>query len=678
MSPLDPHDARRVLLALAGRIDSALDTRVRCLRAVPRIDGSLYFDLEIRAGGTERIDQLASAELRSLGPRGEALRERISAALSACLAQPEFALLSFCNRDRSRIAFDDTVVDVLLAGRFAPGRTRWFDYVFEGAFQEIPERFDLRFLGPSGEIVFCVHSAGSAVREGGQRVMANHVLMLEIAADPRPAGLRSSLAHQVERFLGFTLSRAVHPGLRLEAAAQRSSARVNREGEASAEPTMPDDGEPISTTRWGNPHQWFQFFSDFEQERSNLCAVEISDPVACVIHGEAECGCIEPFTFTPTVEWVQPPWPRRRGLSAPGSSTHLTALGETEAVLGGHEKLERALEEARSNRQARLVLLNDTCLPKIIGDDVDSALARHRRQSPVPIVRMNTDLSSPDSIFGDLLRQVLEQGRHIERSNGLGLVGFPAGRGREELIGLLTRLGVERCACLLPEFGQSCSKPFLGCTAGVVYPFGLYVDLAEHLLASGEGPALCVLPAPYGIRRSLEWLDAIRELLGLPVEPLGWLGPVLERWAQLSAQAAEHALAVVVDASQRERLYEPRRLYGFELLPLLEEMGFALRVLVRGPEDSCVLSRLAEPDRHECFFFQSTEELDGLMSRGDFDAVYSDLSFDSRLTRKGKPPFHLGFLELGPAGGLRGLERLLSLCRWPFFRRYSRHLGRAT
>jgi hypothetical protein len=31
--------------------------------------------------------------------------------------------------------------------------------------------------------------------------------------------------------------------------------------------------------------------------------------------------------------------------------------------------------------------------------------------------------------------------------------------------------------------------------------------------------------------------------------------------------------------------------------------------------------------------------------------------------------------EMGLRGALRSLERLLNVCRWPFYRRYGRHLA---
>ena len=72
--------------------------------------------------------------------------------------------------------------------------------------------------------------------------------------------------------------------------------------------------------------------------------------------------------------------------------------------------------------------------------------------------------------------------------------------------------------------------------------------------------------------------------------------------------------------------------------------------------------------------FQNPRELDGLLCAGDLSLVYSEVACDHRLSRAGVTPFALDVLEMGPAGAVRSLQRMLQRARWPFFKRYGAYL----
>ena len=63
-----------------------------------------------------------------------------------------------------------------------------------------------------------------------------------------------------------------------------------------------------------------------------------------------------------------------------------------------------------------------------------------------------------------------------------------------------------------------------------------------------------------------------------------------------------------------------------------------------------------------------------LLADGPFQAVYSDHHFDRRLSSAGKAQFSLQEFEKGLAGAVRTGQRLLRICRLPFYRRYARYL----
>ncbi|MEE8424464.1 MAG: hypothetical protein V3S11_01480, partial [Elusimicrobiota bacterium] len=77
------------------------------------------------------------------------------------------------------------------------------------------------------------------------------------------------------------------------------------------------------------------------------------------------------------------------------------------------------------------------------------------------------------------------------------------------------------------------------------------------------------------------------------------------------------------------------------------------------------------PRLHE---FSNPKELARLLEDGPFRAVYSDIFFDERITRAGKAQFSMRHFETGAEGAVRSLERLLGVCRLPFYKRYREYL----
>ena len=147
------------------------------------------------------------------------------------------------------------------------------------------------------------------------------------------------------------------------------------------------------------------------------------------------------------------------------------------------------------------------------------------------------------------------------------------------------------------------------------------------------------------------------------------------RWEELRREAAAHRLAFVVSEATLPRLLEPRYGHGAPLAPIVREMGFGLDliyyerhgeapVLPEGLRDARVL------------IFRTPAELERALSGGGFSAVYSDIFFDWRVSRAGAARFSAKDFGMGLEGARRGLERLLAVCRTPFYRRYARHLAR--
>lgn len=699
VSDLDPHNARAVLGGLARRLDRALsaqDPEWRCRRILPRPDGSAA--LSLRLGAREELLLWVPPEAGGVvtgaawgaleGPR---LRDGawavVARILAKAVAHPAFALLAFVNRDLQVMRYGDAVVDTLLAGRCAPGHTRWFDWTFAEVFQGAADRFVLHFDGPPGRMTLAVTAPGVAL-EGVSLVAQAPQYRLWLVADPRPEASRQAVTQQVERFVAFLLARAVHPGLAVEGETVVTHDGGGLTGVALADPY--GQGAPVSTARWGNPRQWHQFFSDFEVARAGLCGLVFTEPQAFITHGEPECHRVEPSVWPRPQVFARVPFATRSLAPEPGSREFAVVVGDRELVFGATEPLARALDAAEAYPEARFVMLNTTCLPKMAGDDVASLLSARRAPGSKPIIAINTDLDSPEATYHDLVRQMARPSEETpfgEAREGIGLLGFTPGRARDELMTLCQAIGLPVSGCLGPELSPKRVAAFRRAVIQVVYPSPPWPALQQELF--GDLGVVALSPfAPYGLAGSEEWFAALAEAtgeLGAKVREryLEAVEPYARRFNALRTEVEGVGMALVVDAQEIDRLIAPERCYGVRLLNLLGECGFAVHLLLREPPeradealDEGVLTRL-EAERFpgqalQVHRFCTEGELHDLLDGVGLQLAYSEVACDDRLARHGLVGVGLDVWELGPMGAVRSLERLRRLARWPFFARYAR------
>ena len=124
---------------------------------------------------------------------------------------------------------------------------------------------------------------------------------------------------------------------------------------------------------------------------------------------------------------------------------------------------------------------------------------------------------------------------------------------------------------------------------------------------------------------------------------------------------------------------DPARSGGVQAPALLAEMGFGIDLLLfrekgqpADPAAEALLAGLPGAGRHRLRAFASPEELRKRLRSGGLSIVYSNLCHDRRLTRSGLATFSLRDLEMGTAGALRTLQRLVERCETPFFREIAR------
>lgn len=449
----------------------------------------------------------------------------------------------------------------------------------------------------------------------------------------------------------------------------RPDENLEKDLKALAAAQGPDPGP--NAGQWGAPDQWRRFFCDFEARRNARTGLEVSAPVLNLRHQDLECSYATPDFYDGLVSFFNFPWPRFSPPEERGSGADMTTnLGELDVIHGGGRKLEAALDAALAKaRGLEAIVVHSTCVPTVIGDDAAAAIERRRGRAGVPIVYTNPAANQEADLGRLLLGRVREDPAFAKiprRERCVNLVGFPQGPALRELILLLKETGIEVNACMMPALSLDEARRYLAAGLQIFYPRADYEKTYQEVFKSFPIESL-EAEGPYGIEGARRWLCALAAPFGLE-EKAGAvfekaLGPLASEWGRAQEEARGHRLAFVVDPAHISRLTEPKELCGVPVVRTLREMGFGVEVLLYGE------GRASLPG------FKTPKELEARLRRGSFEAVYSEYFFDERLTRAGKSQFSLSCFEMGIQGALRTVERLNGICRWPFYRRYSKYLG---
>ena len=402
-----------------------------------------------------------------------------------------------------------------------------------------------------------------------------------------------------------------------------------------------------------------------------------------VEYSDRECFYSEPVRSFSKWSFLDYPFerPLRHGLGLGTSERSFAVeIGEREIVMGTAPTMD-ALADAVGRRAsgAEFVLVNKLCTPLVMGDDMDGLGRRCAAACGAEPVEVSMNDQLQMNSVESCLRPILAREGFFESAGDpevVNLFHFPRRFREESVVPLLRELGLRAGVSLYPEMDLAALKdiPKAGVHAFCERSSDLG-DKVHALLGEGRGEVLTV-PAAYGVAGTRECLAAIAAAAGKADEfEKAWaarLAAFLPRWEELRREASSRRLAFVVSAATLPGLDELRFSQGAPVLKLVLEMGFGVDLLYyAGPGEPPAPppppgARVAE--------FRTPAELARALREGGFSAVYSDVFFDDRVTRAGKSRFSSRFFEMGLDGAARGLERLLSACRTPFYARYAAHL----
>ena len=408
-------------------------------------------------------------------------------------------------------------------------------------------------------------------------------------------------------------------------------------------------------------------------------------PCVDIMHGDLECRYTHPMVEGHSVSFLNYPWLRGNRESTPAHYRVLTTdLQENDVVAGALDKADEQLRLAiEAMPKDAFVMLNSACVPDVTGENLEQIRKPWEGKEHVFYHESDGKDKSPPFVTQMIkmagIKKSAASGLHSKnrgrkkRKGVVNLLGIPPGKVEGELVSLLKSAGVRVASIMVPKLTPKRLRDSQSADVHILMPNRLYDGLFREVLAAVELP-LVRPTSPYGMEGTVRWMVAVAESAGVS----GWESAIdhvqetwEKRWQRLTQEARGRRLGFVVDPAELPILSDPAMNANCPLVPVLKEMGFGLDFLVYDPRGLFA----DDQGRHKVHTFSTREEMNDKIASLPCGAFYTDSFFDTRLTRQGKGQFSLEFFEAGMEGAVRTLERLLGVCRMPFYGRYAKYLG---
>ena len=548
--------------------------------------------------------------------------------------------------------------------------------------------------GPLGDFVVCLAPADG--RPCFCTTAAISVMLVESAVTRPLSLLMRRIAAGLRDRTVPALETALEPHFEIIRSSQGpggGDSTGDVEGEGGGGPDTPFLPSPINT--WSGdvpaadaattyPRPARDFLCDHAMQRKFYESFQFDGRSACVVHGDLECSFITPRGRTPLPRFFNYPWP------LPGAQENrrdITDMDDLDVINGGTEKLDEYVRRAvaRVGKEGP-VTINSTCIPTLIGDDIERVIARNLPDAAHGVFLISPRTLSPVDVFMKYVEKARDKGlaEGIAPVPGaVALVGFREDAARDELIGLLDACGIPLSGCILPLEGEKLMRDVLTADVLVFRPSEIHQALYGRLFTGVERTRIAP-PAPWGWKSTEAWLLTVADAAGRGEAAREVLAARMAegeaRRAGLRTEAQRHTLAFVLDAGQEGRVLDRDAQTGLPVLGVVRDLGFPVRVLVfagRPAAWETARARLAAEagDGVEVVPFTTPEELQAGLPNPPVRAVFTEYFYDVRLSRTGKGQFSSRDFEMGLAGADRTLDRLVRVARTPFYREYAAHLA---
>lgn len=445
-----------------------------------------------------------------------------------------------------------------------------------------------------------------------------------------------------------------------------------------------DNDSPINS--WSIEDAWSMFLCDHAMSRKFYEALQFEDNASVLVHGDLECKFITPRFRATLPRFFNYPW---KLFGDSEGSDPLTNVSDHDVIHGGEDTLKDHIERMLAGlKRAGPVIINSTCVPVVIGDDVDKVMEPFAAGCPEGMYHLSPVTEDPREIMMRYLDDARE--RALKESGtapgSVALVGFRSGRTHMELSSLVKSCGIALKGTILPKASARLIKQVIGAEVMVWRPSSFMTELYERVFRGFPGTVIQPDP-PFGFKGTSEWIREVAASVGRSEDAEKVSRRAMDgfdaEFRELRKKAAGHEMTFVADPFNASRLIDPAGATGLAVLPVVAELGYRLTVLAR--DDDAALFRDFR-DRLQAWAeqngvavqvsgFSTTEGLAELIRAGRGGAVFSEFFYDYRITREGRPQFSARDFEMGFEGAIRTARRLNNIVNMPFYRRYSRLLA---
>jgi hypothetical protein len=574
-------------------------------------------------------------------------------------AVPE--LLQWRNRNPQTLFWGAHMFERLRPDLLSAGRTRWFDYALTRV-DEYEGLIGLEFESRDARVLLRL----TLTELLGEQVPVHRwgPVALVVAEDDRPADRRDARAHRVEDYVAYLLSRNLPPAFTL----------AFERGDPPEGYRPPDwnidflEAEPPDDT------SWFQ-----------MLQASPDDGVTTVYSCDLECFNLFSYVSAPgessrvAAPWAAVPEPGHLG------RVRRVHLDDYTAIMGG-DGPDQCLEDlATAPTPPELIVYVDSCLSRLLGEDVDGAVRRFQSAHDVPVVKYDIDLAQEPYLaqvrtFWERLLDACPPGEGDPATDSAAFVGFGPEHLRE-VVPALARRGVRSAGTVFPQLDLVALRS-LG-RAGVLvlnewdYVSTVFAGVLDRLHA----PRV-TLPLPYGFDAAVEFVDGITRRLGLPGTVLDdpAVAAQRERFDAACRPLRGRPVTLVGRAAEVEDSMSPARRFGIPVADALRELGLALDILLYmepGVDEAALRAalRLDAYPEDGVRFFSHWRELPDALRQGPGSAIYTETYRDRRITSAGKTPLTLRAFEPGFRGAVRTAENVLGLLEHRFYTSHAHHLG---
>ncbi|MBI5622581.1 MAG: hypothetical protein HY924_02250 [Elusimicrobia bacterium] len=439
---------------------------------------------------------------------------------------------------------------------------------------------------------------------------------------------------------------------------------------------VPYVGSPFGLQEAG----WRNFYGD--QDFEVLLGVPecTFDRTVTLEYADLECYYARPDLNVNRWSFLDWPNDKEDELGGGRSTAIAIELDERDMVLGTTEKADAVVEKARELTAAgHYLVVCHLCTPIVMGEDLNGLAHRLEKISGCkPVSWSQKDRDSLDN-FGEFLRQTTGKPGYFDTRpdpSAVNLFHFPEAFRKGELTPFLQAMGVKVNAAVFPMMDFPSVERLPKALTQIFCERSSYPVKLKELLAPRR--KVVDVPAPYGLAGTKACMELIASSAGRSKEfDQAWrrrMAAVRRAWEERKAKAEKLRVAFVVSEATLPRMFQVRYGFGAPMASMAAEMGFGIDFLYYDshgeqpkPPKECPSARMR--------VFRGPWELEKLLAEGDFQAVYSDICFDWRVSKSGKARFSSRDFHMGVTGAFKAFDVLLAACSLPFYRRYAGHLA---